>query len=72
MVFMQEDSGFIQKWLSVIPIGLGNAVIFVTVLSMKFFRDVFHVAYPWSLFYAFLRLVALQAHVQGTFADTRL
>ena len=34
---MREDSGFITKWLSVFPIGFGNAVIFLTVLSTVFF-----------------------------------
>ncbi|KAF9238263.1 major facilitator superfamily domain-containing protein [Melanogaster broomeanus] len=33
MVFMTEDSGFVQKWFSVVPVGFGNAVVFQTVLS---------------------------------------
>ncbi|KAF9223078.1 MFS general substrate transporter [Gyrodon lividus] len=32
IVFMTEDSGFIQRWFSVVPIGFGNAVVFQTVL----------------------------------------
>jgi len=32
LVFLREDSGFVQKWLSVVPIGFGNAVVFQTVL----------------------------------------
>ena len=33
LVFLREDSGFVQKWFSVVPIGFGNAVVFQTVLS---------------------------------------
>jgi MFS family permease len=32
LIFLREDSGFVQKWLSVVPIGFGNAVVFQTVL----------------------------------------
>lgn len=32
ILFMREDSGFIQKWLSIIPLGFGNAVVFQTTL----------------------------------------
>ncbi|KAG6371194.1 major facilitator superfamily domain-containing protein [Boletus reticuloceps] len=32
LVFLREDSGFVQKWFSVVPIGFGNAVVFQTVL----------------------------------------
>jgi len=32
IILMREDSGFIPKWLSVFPIGFGNAVMFLTVL----------------------------------------
>ncbi|KIJ62352.1 hypothetical protein HYDPIDRAFT_176642 [Hydnomerulius pinastri MD-312] len=32
IIFMTEDSGFIQKWFSIVPVGFGNAVIFQTVL----------------------------------------
>jgi len=35
LIFLREDSGFVQKWLSVVPIGFGNAVVFQTVLSMS-------------------------------------
>ena len=37
IIFMRENSGFIPKWFSVFPIGFGNAVVFVTVISAKFF-----------------------------------
>lgn len=33
LIFLREDSGFLQKWFSVVPIGFGNAVVFQTVLS---------------------------------------
>ncbi|KAF8129548.1 major facilitator superfamily domain-containing protein [Boletus edulis] len=32
IILMREDSGFIPKWMSVFPIGFGNAVMFLTVL----------------------------------------
>ncbi|KAG9310523.1 major facilitator superfamily domain-containing protein [Chiua virens] len=32
LIFIREDSGFIQKWLSVLPIGLGNAVVVLIVM----------------------------------------
>ncbi|KAF8551515.1 MFS general substrate transporter [Imleria badia] len=32
LIFLREDSGFVQKWFSVVPIGFGNAVVFQTVL----------------------------------------
>ncbi|KAG9309637.1 vacuolar amino acid permease [Chiua virens] len=32
LIFIREDSGFIQKWLSVFPIGLGNAVVVLIVM----------------------------------------
>ncbi|KAF8548900.1 hypothetical protein OG21DRAFT_1422225 [Imleria badia] len=35
LIFLREDSGFVQKWFSVVPIGFGNAVIFQMVLSMS-------------------------------------
>lgn len=33
LIFLREDSEFLQKWFSVVPIGFGNAVVFQTVLS---------------------------------------
>ncbi|KAF8129574.1 vacuolar amino acid permease [Boletus edulis] len=35
LVFLREDSGFVQKWFSVVPIGFGNAVVFQTVLESQ-------------------------------------
>ncbi|KAG6371191.1 hypothetical protein JVT61DRAFT_9814 [Boletus reticuloceps] len=32
IILMREDSGFIPKWMSVFPVGFGNAVMFLTVL----------------------------------------
>ncbi|KIJ16260.1 Drug:H+ antiporter-2 family protein [Paxillus involutus ATCC 200175] len=32
IIFMTEDSSFIHKWFSIVPIGFGNAVVFQTVL----------------------------------------
>ncbi|KAF8546359.1 hypothetical protein OG21DRAFT_1427194, partial [Imleria badia] len=32
-IFLREDSRFVQKWFSVVPIGFGNTVVFQTVLS---------------------------------------
>lgn len=36
IILLREDSGFIQQWFSIIPIGFGNAVIFQTLLSTSF------------------------------------
>ncbi|KAG9308781.1 major facilitator superfamily domain-containing protein [Chiua virens] len=36
LIFIREDSGFIQKWLSVLPIGLGNAVVVLIVMTVSF------------------------------------
>ncbi|KAG8221430.1 major facilitator superfamily domain-containing protein [Butyriboletus roseoflavus] len=41
IIFMREDSEFIPKWFSVFPIGFGNAIVFVTVMSMEFFQSPF-------------------------------
>jgi MFS family permease len=32
ILFMNEDSGWLQKWFSIIPLGFGNAVVFQTTL----------------------------------------
>ncbi|KAH0828780.1 vacuolar amino acid permease [Lanmaoa asiatica] len=32
IILLREDSGFVQKWFSVVPIGFGNAVVFQTML----------------------------------------
>ncbi|KAH0828781.1 major facilitator superfamily domain-containing protein [Lanmaoa asiatica] len=61
ITFMQEDSGFILKWFSVFPIGFGNAVVFLTILSMKFVPPCGCLL--MNLVYSFLRVVALQAHL---------
>jgi MFS family permease len=36
ILFMNEDSGWLQKWFSIIPLGFGNAVVFQTTLSIGF------------------------------------
>lgn len=71
IIFMREDSSFIQKWFSVFPIGLGVGVIFVTVLSTRLLEMLTAGAYPSALSF-FLHPVALQAHVQGTLEGTHV
>ncbi|KIY46255.1 MFS general substrate transporter [Fistulina hepatica ATCC 64428] len=41
---MREDSGPIQSWLSIIPLGFGNAVVMQTTLSKFFARAQSHMA----------------------------
>lgn len=52
IIFLREDSGFMQKWFSVVPIGFGNAVVFQTVLSKSLYAighlDVSLIASFWD------------------------
>ncbi|KAJ6588154.1 vacuolar amino acid permease [Mycena capillaripes] len=54
---MREDSGPIQSWLSIIPLGFGNAVVLQTMLSLFIFLRAIDVLLMPSC------LVALLAHL---------